>query len=396
MSTATPAHDATSTHHQLALIGIAVVGAGVLGVGAFMMPRQALSEALAAAVFAVTMPLGVALFAAICVAVGARWWHPLHAIFEEGANFIFVPALAVAAVLLLGTGVIYPWMDPEVAATHIVHMKHAWLDLPFFLSRALIVLLAWIVMSRKLTKAISRAFAMPSPSATKTMARTAVVFAIIFALTISVAWWDWLMSLEPEWFSTMQGVYGFSSTLLGGVALVTLLALSRERRGMLELTNAQAHDLGKMLFAFSFFWGYIWFCQFMLIWYANIPEEGGWFIHRLGGGWTPYFLLNGVLGVAAPFVMLLSAATKKSRPRLRLVAWIVLAGRAMDIWMSVAPSLDPEPSPPVFWLATLGLIVAGTALVEGWRRRRSEEVWSAPFSEARPRHPLPEHLPPDR
>ncbi len=371
MSTATPALEATSTRQSQAFIGVAIIGAGVLSVGALIMPRQVLSEALAAAVFAVTMPLGVALFAAICVAVGARWWHPLHEIFEEAASLIFVPALAVAAVLLVGAGVIYPWMDPEVAATHLVHAKHAWLNLPLFLSRALIVLFIWIVMSRRLTKAISRAFAAPSPKATKTMARTAVVFAILFALTISVAWWDWLMSLEPEWFSTMQGVYGFSSTLLGGVALVTLLALSKERRGTFNLTDAQAHDLGKMLFAFSFFWGYIWFCQFMLIWYANIPEEGGWFIHRLGGGWTPYFLLNGGLSFAVPFVMLLSAAAKKSRPRLWLAAWVALAGRAMDIWMSVAPSLDSEPKPPVFWLATLGLIVAGTVFLETWRRRRA-------------------------
>ncbi len=189
------------------------------------------------------------------------------------------------------------------------------------------------------------------------------MFAIFFGLSISLAWWDWLMSLEPEWFSTMQGVYGFSATLVGGVALVTLVALARERRGVLDLTDAQAHDLGKMLFAFSFFWGYIWFCQYMLIWYANIPEEGGWFIHRLSGGWTPYFLLNGMLGFAAPFILLMSAAAKMHRPRLRLAAWVVIAGRAMDVWMSVAPSLEVHPTVPVFGLATLGLIAALTTMV---------------------------------
>ncbi len=348
---------------NLPLLSIAILGGGCLIAGALHWHRQALSEALAAAVFTVTLPLGAALFAAISVAVGARWWHPLHEVFEDAARPIAIPALAVAAVLLVGAGEIYPWMDPEIAATHAVHAKHAWLNLPFFQARAVAVLLLWVWMVHRLIGRISRAFRRPSAEATRALARSAVVFAIFFGLSISLAWWDWLMSLEPEWFSTMQGVYGFSATLVGGVALVTLVALARERRGVLDLTDAQAHDLGKMLFAFSFFWGYIWFCQYMLIWYANIPEEGGWFIHRLSGGWTPYFLLNGMLGFAAPFILLMSAAAKMHRPRLRLAAWVVIAGRAMDVWMSVAPSLEVHPTVPVFGLATLGLIAALTTMV---------------------------------
>ena len=373
MSTSTPVLGSSASHRFMLLVTIAVLSGGCLLAGALAMPRQALSEALAAAVFAVTLPLGAALFAAIGVAVGARWWHPLHELFEDAARPIAVPALTLVVLLLVGAGVIYPWMDPEVAATHAVHAKHEWLILPFFQARAVVVLALWVWMVHRLIRRISRAFTQPSPEATRALSRSAIIFSIFFALSISLAWWDWLMSLEPEWFSTMQGVYGFASTLVGGVALVTLVALYRERRGAFTLTDAQAHDLGKMLFAFSFFWGYIWFSQYMLIWYANIPEEGGWFVHRLAGGWAPYFLLNGVLGFAAPFIILMSAAAKIHRPRLLLVAWVVIVGRAVDIWMSVAPSLESHPSVPVFGLATLGLIGALTLLVVRSRASRQQK-----------------------
>ncbi len=371
MSIATPLNGRRAARRHLPLLAIALVCGGCLVAGAIAMPRRALSEALVAGVFTVTLPLGAALFAAIGVAVGARWWHPLHEVFEDAARLIVVPAMVLAVVLLVGAGVIYPWTDPEVAATHAVHAKHAWLQVPFFQARAIVVLVLWVWMVHRLSSRISRAFSQPSPQTTRLLARSAIIFALCFGLSISVAWWDWLMSLEPEWFSTMQGVYGFANTLVGGIALVTLVALSRERRGVLSLTDAQTHDLGKMLFAFSFFWGYIWFCQFMLIWYANIPEEGGWFIHRLAGGWTPYFLLNGVFGFVLPFILLMSAAAKIHRPRLLLAVWIVIAGRAMDIWMSVAPSLEPHPMVPVFALATLGLILALTLMTV---RRRSERL----------------------
>jgi hypothetical protein len=361
MSTAPALHmPSRRARPRSALMYIAPAAAILVLSGFLLVPKQAFSQALAAAVLCVTLPLGAGLFAAINICTGARWWHPLHGVFESAARLITIPAIAVAVVLGLGTTFIYPWMDPDVASTHLIHAKHGWLNLPFFLGRALAVLVLWLWMARTLAKRIEQAFAAPSPHATAAMARAGVVFCLLFGLTISIAWWDWLMSLEPEWFSTMQGVYGFSSAFLGGIALVTIMALTRARRGELELTNGQVHDLGKMLFAFCFFWGYIWFCQFMLIWYANIPEEGGWFIHRLSHGWSAYFVLNGLLTFVVPFVLLMSAKAKKDRQRLLFMAKVVVVGRALDIWLSVAPSIETEPTIPIYGIAALILIAALT------------------------------------
>ncbi len=344
------------------LICAALAAGAVALAGLLLVPKQAFSQALAAAVLAVTLPVGGALFAAIGICVGARWWHPLHGVFADAARLVTSPAIAVLMVLALGACFIYPWTNPEVAASHLVHAKHGWLNLPFFLARALAIVVLWIWMGHTLAKRIERAFSEPSPQATSAMARAGVVYCLLFGLTISVAWWDWLMSLEPEWFSTMQGVYGFSSTFLGGIALVTIIALTRARRGELELTDGQVHDLGKMLFAFCFFWGYIWFCQFMLIWYANIPEEVGWFIHRLGNGWSAYFVLNGLLTFVVPFVVLMSARAKKDRAKLLFMAKVVVVGRGLDIWLSVAPSVEPGPTIPVYGIAVFIVIAAVTAL----------------------------------
>ncbi len=335
----------------------AALGAGALLVfGIGLDPTLVYSEVLAAAIFLATLPLGAALFAAIGVCMGATWWQPLHGVFTLLARYIFVPAVAIGVILAVGAIHIYSWTDPVVAAGHVVHQKIAWLNLWFFWGRAAAVLLLWIWMCFGLSRRIQTAIEEPSAKATARMVRSGILFVILFGITISVAWWDWLMSIEPEWFSTMQGVYGFSSVFLGGIALVTAVALAWEKQGRLKLTDGQLHDLGKMLFAFAFFWGYIWFCQFMLIWYSNIPEESAWFVHRLSGAWATYFVLNLIVSFGLPFVLLLSAGQKKNRPLLFQVCILVLAGRALDIWLSITPSIESTTPFPMYGLAALFLL----------------------------------------
>ncbi len=337
-----------------------LLGGGIILLGGLMTETtQALAGLVVAGVFAVTLPLGAALLMAIAITVGARWWHGLEGVMSDAARAIVVPAAFVGIVLLVGAHQLYPWAGPETTS-HLVHMKHGWLNLPFFMLRVVLVLVVWVVLIAALVRRVRHAFEQPSPDATSSMARVAVAFCLLFALTISVAWWDWLMSLEPEWFSTMQGVYGFSSTFLGGIALVTLMALHRYRRGELALREDQIHDLGKFVFAFTFFWGYIWFCQFMLIWYADIPEESGWFVHRLSGGWSALFVLNAVVTFAIPFVALMSAKAKRHVPTLFQVTTIVLVGRLLDVWLAVGPSIESAPYVPVYVVAATAVIAAAT------------------------------------
>ncbi len=166
----------------------------------------------------------------------------------------------------------------------------------------------------------------------------------------------------------MYGVYGFATSLLAGIAGVTILALARDRRlpASQQMRPDQVHDLGKLLFAFSVFWAYIWYCQYMLIWYGGLPEEAPYFIRRVEGPWAMLFWLNVVLGFGVPFLVLLSARAKKRRDILFQVALVVLIARWLDIWVLVGPPTDPSARVPLWPLLA---VLTAIALAMLWVRR---------------------------
>ncbi len=229
----------------------------------------------------------------------------------------------------------------------------------------------WLGLIQLLRKNFNAVRAELTVRSNGSLVRSAVFFLLLFALTISVASWDWTMSLEPEWFSTMRGVYGFAGTFLGGIAAISVLAILGGDRLGRSLTSNQRHDLGKLLFAFSMFWAYIWFCQYMLIWYANIPEETPYFFTRLHEGWAFLFWLNPVLNFVLPFLVLLSAHTKRNPTVLLQVALLVLAGRFLDVYLMVVPATGAPPELPTYALCASAAVLALMAFVYFGRRGRS-------------------------
>ena len=151
---------------------------------------------------------------------------------------------------------------------------------------------------------------------------------------------DWIMSLEPEWTSTMFGVYNFAGLFLSSLAATTLLVVWLSSRGdsTFRVTKSQLHDLGTLLFAFSSFWMYLWFCQYWLIWYVNIPEETAYFVRRSHGNWPVLSLLNLTFNWGVPFVVLLFRSAKRSPRILGIVALVVLIGRWLDLTLMIFPS----------------------------------------------------------
>ena len=355
------------------LVAVAV-GAALFAVGVVGDATRGWSGLLTAGLFGIWLSLGAALLAAINIASGARWWFPLANIHIGVSRLLLAPCAAIVLVLLFGLSDVYPWADADYVAHHpLVQEKGAWLNQPMVLIRAALVIGLWLALIRTLNRKL-RAVADQAPGlAAHNLAGFGALFLIVFAVTISVASWDWAMSIEPEYFSTMAGVYMFSGTFVGGIATVTLAALFLQARGELELTPKHLHDLGKLLFAFSFFWAYIWFCQYMLIWYANIPEEAGYFSTRVDGVWFGVFVLNACLNFVAPFVILLSAKAKKNPRILGLAAVIVLVGRWVDTWMLIAPSTSrSEVLFPVYALGATLAVVAVMALLLRRGHVRSE------------------------
>jgi hypothetical protein len=222
----------------------------------------------------------------------------------------------------------YPWAQGLAGHADSFWFKNAWLSPGFFLARTIGYVVVWGVAARWIT-------ASPSPSA----ARSALTL-VLLAASLALAGFDWVMSLEPLWYSTMFGVYQFAGVFLSGLAgLVVLTAWHhRGRRGRAEVDARQLHDLGQLLFGFSCFWMYIWFSQYLLIWYVNIPEESVYFVRRTEGLWWPLLLLNVVLNWAIPFGALLPRPAKRSWTTMARVSTMILVGRWLDLYLMILPA----------------------------------------------------------
>jgi hypothetical protein len=355
--------------------------AAVLAFGLVLDPKRAWAGLLTAGVSGAQIAIGSLMFTVILVVTGAKWWLPARRYFLAVVGMLPVPLVAVAVAVLGGLGTLYPWAAHGAAEhSHLLHGKTPWLNPPFFMLRTVAVIVIWLLVAGAVSKAVRRLMASPTGTAHTSLARISAFSIVVLALTISVAFWDWTMSLEPEWFSNMWGVYGFAGAMQGGIAAATVMSIYAARRNRDRgIDVAVRHDFGKLLFAFSFFWAYIWFCQFMLIWYANLPEEVTHYEARFAGGWGVLFYLNPVVNFVVPFFVLLSARAKKHESTLLQVGLLVLVGRGLDIYMMVEPSVSADVGAPFYHLAAALAVVSGMIL---WARRSQEQRGGASATRA--------------
>ena len=218
-------------------------------------------------------------------------------------------------------------------------------DLPvFYLLRMILFFSIWYIMFMLLRKESLKEDQIGGTASWHRMVFLSAVFIIIFAVSSSIAAWDWVMSIDTHWFSTMTGWYVFASWFVTGLAFTTYVVITLKENGYLKIVNSNhIHDLGKFVFGFSIFWAYIWFSQFMLIYYANIPEETVYFVERLSrSNYSWVFFLNLIANFFFPFLLLMPRDSKRQNIILKLVTVIVMIGHWFDFYLMITPGILKE------------------------------------------------------
>lgn len=266
-----------------------------------------------------------------------------------------VPVFSILA-LLVFVGIIfghkhsiYHWLDKDhVAHDPILKGKAAFLNPTFFMVWTIITLVLWSFVGAKMRKLSSQADENMDQEASKKFIWNntvwAAVFIVFFALTVaSTIPWLWLMSIDAHWYSTMYSWYTFASTFVAGMSLVAIFVVYLKNQDYLEYVSEEhLHDLGKFMFAFSVFWTYLWYSQFMLIWYANIPEETIYFKPRMQGAYRGIFFLNLIINFVLPFLLLMRRGSKRNYTTMTFVAVLIILGHWVDFYQMVMPGTMHE------------------------------------------------------
>lgn len=321
---------------------LAMVGLGVLTLLAgFMVDKERVWHSyLVSYFFFTSLALGGLFFSAIQHAVRAGWSVNIRRIMEGMSAFL--PAAAVGGLVLLASGSnLYLWLDHDVVAGDaILQGKSAYLNLGFWAIRLLIFAGLWLLFWKKIIGYSVAQDQDGSESWTHKLVPVSIAFLLVFALSYSLFSVDLLMSLEPHWFSTIFGVYCFAGLFQSTLAFMILLILYCRKQGLVTglMTTEHVHDVAKFLKGFTVFWAYIAFSQFMLIWYANLPEETVFYLHRSHGGWMQVSLALLIFKFVVPFVLLLPRWAKRTPSHLVMVCILVLIMQFVDIYWMVYPN----------------------------------------------------------
>lgn len=335
------------------------IGGGTFVCGLFLAPERSWAALLTVSLHLVGLALGAAFFLGIQYCTGASWAFALRRVPEAMGGALALGAVGLIAVLVFRPS-LYPWMDPSVEpAVLLTGFKGFWLNKPFFLSRSVAYLIVWGLLIRAMVRTSHRLDTHADPALARRNIRISAGFLAVFAATFWLATFDWIMSLEPLWYSSILGVYNFAGAFSGALAVIIILTVWLSKLGPLRgvLTSEHLHDLGKLLFAFSTFWMYIWFSQYMLIWYANFAEEVHYFTLRQHGAWGTLSFLNLFLNWVVPFFALLSVRAKRSAVVMVRVSLVVLLGRWLDLYLMVTPPVVGADSS--LGLIEIGLMVGG-------------------------------------
>ncbi|MCU0336741.1 MAG: quinol:cytochrome C oxidoreductase [Sediminibacterium sp.] len=295
-----------------------------------------------ACIFFLLLSVGVMAFYAIQYAAQAGWSPILFRVMEGITAYMLPGSIIFFGVLVLSAlhfNHLFVWMDAKVVAEDaLIQGKSGWLNVPFFLIRASLFLGLWLFFRYRMRKNSIAQDGTTDLSFYKKNFKLAATFLVIFIVTESMMSWDWIMSVDPHWYSTLFGWYVFASFFVSGITAIALITLYLKSKGYLEKVNtSHIHDLAKFMFGISIFWTYLWFSQFMLIWYSNIPEEVTYYVTRIEQYNLPFFGML-AMNFIFPLLILINTDFKRLSWIVVMAGIVILFGHYIDFFNMIMPA----------------------------------------------------------
>lgn len=322
------------------LRGTAIAGAALFFAGLYFDPEHVWIAFLVGFTLFTGLAVAGPFFLSLLTLSRARWpgqWRRIPEAMVSTLPF----GLLIGIVLLSGLRALYEWSDAErVAQDELLAHKSAYLNPIGFGSRLAVYFALWTWLGRRLVAALRAQDEQPGVAASRRAVRAAAAFLVVFAITFSMASVDWLQSLEPHWFSTIYALVVLSTVALAGLSVCSLVALAFARKPALAALASpeRVEDLGRLFIGLSLFWAYIGFCQHMLIWYTNMPEETSWYVTRSQGEWPIVARVCFALCWLVPFLSLMPKKLRRDPKIVARVAVAVLAGTILHLYYLVAPA----------------------------------------------------------
>jgi hypothetical protein len=341
-----------------------IVGAGaaaISSVGILINPTQFMQSYLMAYVWCLGATLGCLALGMIHQLSGGEWGVLIRR--PIGAASRVMPVMTVLFLpIVLGMFRLYHWTDAAaVAHDEILQHKRLYLNVPFFLVRAVIYFTVWNALVYVLNRWSLEQDANPDPRIARRMQRASGGGLVLYGLTVTFASFDWMMSLDPHWYSTMYGVLVMGGQGLTAISFLILVVVWLGRRPPLSaiVLPSHLHDLGNLMLAFTMLWAYFSFSQYLIIWSGNLPHEIGWYLHRSYTSWRLIAFALVLFHFVVPFVLLLSRRIKREADLIMKVALLVLAARLIDLIWLIAPEFH-EHGLSISWMdATLPVALGG-------------------------------------
>lgn len=323
---------------RVALV-VGALGSVLMLLGAFVQPEQFFHSYLLAYMYWLGIGLGCLGVVMVYHLTGGGWGVAVRRLLEAGAGTL--PFMAVLFVpILFGLHHIYEWTHAEtVMADPLLSKKVAYLNVPFFTVRAAIYFAAWLAIAHFLHRWSVQQDVSGHPGLVERLRKLSGGGIVLWGVMVTFAAFDWVMSLEPHWFSTIFGMLFIAGQGLGALAFVITVAFllsGREVYGRVLMPTI-LNDVGNLLLAFVMIWAYLSFSQLLIIWAGNLPEEIPWYLHRIAGGWNLIAIALAIFYFAVPFLVLLGRGNKRQLPRLAMIAAGILVARLLDLFFLIGP-----------------------------------------------------------